>query len=66
MNPIFSFRKKNIFYQPGSDADISKKNKISYLYNIIKFINLLWWNLYKLFWKKLFARKYITYNLGFN
>ena len=29
------------------------------------FINLLRWNLYKLFWKKLFVRKYIIYNLGF-
>ena len=65
MNTVLSFRKKNIFHHPGCHADLVKKLK-STIYNIIMFINLLWWNLCKQFWKKLFIFKYIIYNLGFN
>ena len=55
---------RKIFFSTAAPMRILVKKLKSTIYNIIIFINLFWWNLYKQVWKTLFARKYIIYNLG--
>ena len=57
--PFWVSAMKIFFTIPAPMRILVKKLK-STIYNIIMFINL-----YKLFWKKLFVPKYIIYNLGF-
>ena len=60
--PFWVSARKIFFTTPDPMRMLLKKIK-SAIYNIIMFINLLWWNLYKLFWKILFVRKYIIWVL---